>query len=123
MRDSRRYRQPTGERIGRPETHRPIPDDREDFTPLPADLKRMMRKFSDVEKLVNAGVAEHGKTKLLVDQLVDARKADSEFRLRTILAIAALALSVVITSFGSCVQQRENIAELKAEVRNILKGQ
>lgn len=123
MSDSRRYRQPTGERIGRPETHRPIPGDRDDLTPLPADLKRMMRKFSDVEKLVSHGAAEHGKTKLLVDQLVEARKADSEFRVRIILAVAGLALSVVLTSFGSCVQQRENIAELKAEVRSILKGQ
>lgn len=146
MSDSRRYRQPTGERIGRPETHRPIHDTRDDLTPLPGDMQgsiayryaertstRLEAKVSDVRSLLEGHQAETSRriaavageakqTSLLVGQLIEARKEDRIHLRWLITTIAGACLAAIVASFTSCIHQREDIAQIKAKLDHISGG-
>ncbi len=140
---SKKWSQPEGERMGRAATQRPIHDDRDDLTPLPQGIpgdvayrkaERLDAKVSDVRQLIGAEIAdvkskvsrldkEQGATRLAVDQLIEARKED-RVHIRWLIGLGVIiSMAVMTQSFVSCVQARESIAELKAEVRSILKGQ
>lgn len=115
--------------MGRAATHRPIhaSDDRADLTPLPQEFQRLRGKVSDAKQMFHAQI-DPIKTRVTTleeafKSLAKSHAEDKEFRMRLALAFLALALTVVVASFQSCVQQRESIAELKAEVRSVSKGQ
>lgn len=131
--------------MGRAATHRPIHEDRDrdDLTPLPQSIpgdvayrkaERLDAKVSDVRQLIGAEIAdvkskvnrldkEHDATSRSVAALVEARKED-RIHIRWLVGLGVVvSLAVMTQSFVSCVQARESIAELKAEVRSILKGQ
>lgn len=124
---SKKWAQPEAQRHARAATARPLDiRDRDDLTPLPQEFERLRGKVSDAKQMFHSQLDPIKSRVTVVEEalksLAKSHADDKDFRTKMILSFLGLALTVVLASFNSCVQQRESLAELKAEVRSISKG-
>lgn len=92
-----------------------------------ADVEAVRGRVSDAKKLFaseTSSMKDRMKTvEEAVKYLAEARRDDRAQRNWLIGLVAVASIALAGQSFASCIQSRESIAELKAEVRSIKKGQ